>query len=265
MSDIGDAGITMTTSRRSPFTDLRITTKNSKRVTLEVTGGVSDVKAGPRTQHEWRLEENGDVKHAHASAPVEVYNPSLMRFVFGSGLSLRQDDHVDFVVDENILRVENASRLRLATTMGALLKVGEFGNGLPIDVLLSLDFSQEPRRTLDGFMFGIAFGINKYMSVGGGYELRVGRELSPGFRRTSAQLVEELLEEKQYKSAYARFSDLVDPAFQDLVHYDWFPLEDPRQQRQVVFGEPLIASFNHGWFLGVFIPIDFKRLFSIRD
>jgi hypothetical protein len=34
--------------------------------------------------------------------------------------------------------------------------------------------------------------------------------------------------------------------------------------KKVFVGDPIINSYNHSWFVGIFIPLDFKDLFASR-
>ena len=262
--EINEDGVTSTSSRLSSFTEVAIRTKTSQAVTLTVTGRSVDVKAGPAVEHQWRVGD-GDRKTIHASAPEVLYDPSVIRFVFGTGLLLRRDDHIDFVVsdDKKALLVKNDSTRRATGTVGALLTVGEFRlkEVHPIDLLLSVDFTPHTNRNIDGFMFGLAVGVNKYLSVGGGYRLNLGQELSPGFRRDSVALVEELLKNDEHKNNYRKFTGL---ELNDEL-YDGFSLVDPRTGASVFRGDPVIDSYNNSWFFGVFIPLDIRDLFSARN
>ena len=234
--DIAGDSVTLTSQRLDPFTEVTITTSSSQTVTLRVTGRADDVKAGPVAEHQWRVN-NGNRQNLNASAPEVLYNPSFMRFVFGAGLSHRLDDPIDFKVDKDTLFVVNDSKLRVSGTVGALFKVREFTwseEVHPLDILVSLEFTQNTDRVLDGVMFGFAIGLNKYLSVGVGYARQLGKELSPGFRRDSKALVDDLLHDDDHKTYYDRFRDLkVDDKL-----YDGFSILDPETGKALFPGSP---------------------------
>ena len=268
--NINESGVTSTSSRLASFAEVTFKTTASATVTLTVTGLAIDVKAGPAVEHQWRVGD-GDRQRLTASAPEVLYDPSLIRFVFGSGLSFRTDDHIDFLVsgDEKTLLIKNDSRNRAAGTVGALFEIGQFKSigslqlqeVHPVDLLLSLDFSPQTGRNVDGIMFGLAVGVHKYLSLGLGYRLGLGTELSPGFQRDAVALVTELREDDTHKSRYSRFEKLAS----DQELYDGFRLIDPRTDQPFFPGNPIIDSYNNTWFLGAFIPLDFRDLFSARN
>ena len=158
--DINMDGITSTSSRLSSFTEVTINTTRDADVTLRVTGHASDVKAGPAVNHEWRV---GSAKRQSlsASAPEVLYDPSVIRFVFGPGLLVRTDDHIDFTVSDGHLLITNDSRIRTTASVGALFSVREFmlREMHPIDILVSIDFSPDTDRAVDGIIFGGAVGL----------------------------------------------------------------------------------------------------------
>ena len=172
--DISENGVTSTNRRLASFVEVTIKTRTEATAGLRVTGRSTDVKAGPAVEHQWRVG-TGDRQSLTASAPEVLYDPSVIRFVFGSGLSFRTDDHIDFYVseDEKTLLIRNDSKKRATGTVGALIEIGQFRlkEAHPIDLLMSLDFSPQTGRNIDGIMFGLAVGVHRYLSLGFGYRL----------------------------------------------------------------------------------------------
>ena len=224
--DVHENGVTSTSSRLSSFAEVTLNTTTNATVTLTVTGLSIDVKAGPAIEHQWRVG-HGDRQRLIASAPEVLYDPSLIRFVFGSGLSFRTDDYIDFFVsdDNKNLLIKNDSKRRVTGTVGALFEIGQFQlkEMHAVDLLISLDFSPQTDRSVDGVMFGLAVGVHRYLSLGFGYRLGLGKELSPGFRRDAVALVDDLLNDDAYKSNYQRFEELGS----NEALYDGFHLTDP--------------------------------------
>lgn len=193
--------VTVTSRRASPHTEVVVTaTKNlaeATPVTVTLTGFAADVKHAQRVEYSWRKGEEDYSRIDRVQGPEVFYDPSFMRFVFGAGASRPRDDAIDFKVKDDHLFVVNDSPWRVTGTVGALFKVGQLRSigkwkmkeAHPIDLLVSLEFAGQTDRVLDGFMFGMAVGLNKQLSVGGGYSLRLGQELSPRFRRDSVGLL----------------------------------------------------------------------------
>ena len=260
--NINESNVTSTSSRLSVFTVVKMETMQNRTVTLRVTGLARDVKAGPAVEHQWSLV-NGNRINLTASAPELLYDPSAIRFVFGTGVLSGFDDYIDFAVSNDTLLVKNDSMIRTTANVGALFKVAEFRwkEVHPVDLLVSIDFSPNTDRSVDGLTFGVAIGLHKYLSIGFGYRLRMGQELSPGFRRGAEVLVEDLLESEDHKDDYERFRGLA----QELQLYDGFSLTDPRTSGPFFPGNPIIESYNNTVFLGLFIPLDFRHLFAARS
>ena len=192
--DVNEDYVTSTSRRRTPFTEVRINARAEATITLVVTGPASDVQHGGAVEHEWRAD-NWPAQTVRAAAPERRYDPSLVRLVLGIGGAWLDDDFVDFQVteDANTLLVLNDSRTRTAATVGALFNVPG-----PIDVLLSFDFARATSQTMDAVTFGGRWALNKYLSFGIGYSLRLGKELRPGFRQHAEAAV--LASPEEYKA-----------------------------------------------------------------
>lgn len=119
--DITTNAVTSRSHRLSDFTEVTLMANTDATVPLKVTGRVSDVKAGPPVEHQWRIDAGARLD-IRASAPEVLYDPSIIRFVFGPGLVYRADDYIDFAVsdDETALLIVNDSRLRTTASVGAL-------------------------------------------------------------------------------------------------------------------------------------------------
>lgn len=250
--DVDQDGVT-SSRRRSPFTEVTITVERDTNVSLVMTGPAGEVQHGPAVEHRWRVDDegNGDTRTLRVSAPERRYDPSLVRVVLGIGGSWLNHDFVEFDVSEDgeILRVLNDSKTRATATIGALFNVPG-----PLDVLASFHFTEQTANVLDGAMFGLAWELNPYLSIGGGYVIRKGRELAPGFRRHAKAAIEA--SPKQYKVfEEILFSD-------DDSLYDGFPLKG--ENGPVFDDHPVTDSTNHSWFLGVFVPLDFRQWFTTR-
>ena len=214
------------------------------------------------------------------NGPVSVYTASTVRPVFGGGFSFRHDDIADFkTVDpekDTALFIENDSRMRAAAIVGVLFKLketdgflglGESREKKPLDLLVSLEFAQGTQRTLDGFLFGFGFGINKYVELAVGYSLRRGSELSPGFRRAAAHLVTELQQDPVHMARFSRYElNSSGDSLKNDEQFDGFPLVDPRDNTRIFSGgNPVVNSFNSTFHVGIVIPVDFKGLFGLKN
>ena len=264
VESIGQGGVTLTSRRESPFTVLTIETSETATVSFVVIGPADEVRVGPPVEHRWGVVGDTNMKRLKVSAPEGTDDPSFARLVFGAGASRRHDDYIDFSVseDKKTLLIENDGRWRPTGSVGVLLKIGEIRDR-PIDVLMSLDFTQQTPRAIDGVMFGLTAGVNRHMSIGLGYALRLGKELSLGFKNRAETLVEELMKDDDHRGEYQRFVGLGD----NVALYDGFPLADPRTENgmNIFPGNPIIRSYNHSLFLGVFIPFDIRDMLSGRD
>lgn len=173
--------------------------------------------------------------------------------MLGVGGMLRLDDVVDFRIEDKHLLVANDSRLRHSLTPGLLFRLK-----WRIDAIVAANLEGQTKNAFDGVMLGIAWRVKDKLSIGGGYVIRIGQELSPGFRSSARTLVDELLENPAYAAEYGRFRCLVEcnsGREQDKA-YDGFPLVDPLSPNDLVFaGDPIIPSANKSLFFGVFIPL----------
>ena len=250
--DIRENGVASTSRRQSPFTVVSIEAEGNAAVSLIVTGPAADLQHGPAVEHQWSVAGQ-TAERVHAAAPEQRYDPSLVRPVLGIGGSLLMDDHVDFRLSEdgNTLLVLNDSKTRMTAAVGALFNVPG-----PVDILASFSFTEQTAHGLDGVMFGVAVDLNRYLSIGGGYALRRGSELAPGFRRhAEAAIMASPEKYKVFEDTSCLHNDSL---------YDGFPLKDENEMK--VFPGPAITeSTNHSWFLGIFVPLDFRDWITSRS
>lgn len=102
-------------------------------------------------RHAVRRLFNGPVeKEARQSS--ETGSSSPVRLAFGTGLSWRIDDAIDFSVDDAGTRlwIENDSRLRLSGPLGALFTMKRLNDDTTFDLLTSLEFVNQTTRLLAG-------------------------------------------------------------------------------------------------------------------
>lgn len=246
---VGNGGVAVTTSRSEPFTEIRITTSMNAEIQLVLTGPSAELQHGPKVQHEWHVDGSSQTQTLSVSAPERRYDPSLVRLALGLGTAFLHDDWVDFRVSEDgeYLRVHNDSKMRPMATVGAL-----FGKPGGPAFLLSFGFAQESPQALDSVMFGLTWDVNKYLSIGGGCAVNFGTELAPGFIRAADAAIEANPEK------YARFANPED----DYARYDGFPMT---AEGQMIFpGSPFAESTNKSWFVGAFVPLDFREWFTSR-
>lgn len=199
------------------------------------------------------------------NGPELAIDTSLFRLVLAAGSEVRVNDIVDFkeqevrsgeasIVGKTYLLTVNDSRLRATGLLGGAFRLGRTAEK-PWEAIASLQFTTNTDRVVDGFFIGLSYGVQKYLSIGGGYTLRLGKELSYGFRREAAR--------------FLRANGLTDrfPVRHDMLglmndkDYDGIPLTNAMGQRWYP-GSPIVDSFNHGLFFGVFFPIDIGRIIA---
>jgi len=237
-----------------------------KHETCATERSITFTLAGPRTRLKterirWRAKVNTrEAGEGQVNGPKLAYDPSLFRPVFGAGSTIRAGkDFVDFEVKEGVLLATNDSRPRTAAIVGGAFKLGTFRwlgakDLLPVDAIVSLEFQDNTTKTLDGFLFGVGVGLQKYLSVAVGFSLNRGTELSPGFERAAALAIKGTDLEKRF------------PVSEDLTglsntrFYDGLPLTLPGAQEPFYSGGPIIQSFNKSFFIGIVVPLEFRGL-----
>ena len=202
---------------------------------------------------------NGPVAQPRTTSAGMTSSSSVVRAAFGTGLSRRHDDVIDFRVDEKggRLWIENDSRLRLSGTLGALFTAKRLSGTATLDVLTSLEFTNRTNRALDALLLGMAVSWGRF-SVGAGVSFRMGEELGAGFRRDAALLVDDLKDHEEHGAQWTRFEGL--PHSDKL--FDGFPLIDPRKPDEPFFppDQVIRKSTNTDLFFGVFIPVDVGKI-----
>lgn len=117
----------------------------------------------------------GSAGEAASAATAAESRPFPIRLAFGTGLSVRTDDAIDFNVDTEAGRlfVKNDSRLRASGILGALFRVKRLSDTATFDALTSLEFTNQTNRVLDAYMVGVAFSLPTF-SIGVGMSFRMG-------------------------------------------------------------------------------------------
>ncbi len=247
-----------------PPPDENVFKDNSAKFTLtaakrEVSAGIID----------WTIEGKEINTRGRTPGPAVVYDPSIIRPVFAVNNTWRRDDEIDFKVENNILLIENDSSLRPSAVAGILVNILEFQGIGPkklnerktLDFLLSLEFSTASSESIDGFVFGLGLGLNRYLEIVGGVSVRTGLEISPGFMRAARQLAQDVanlpdLEEyAELKSKFKRFENV-----NTEQNLDGFPTISPINNKSIFPGNPLINSTNTALILGVALPVDIFNL-----
>ena len=235
-------------------------TAKEKTVTMTFAGSETKLKKDGFVEWAGKFDMNPSDKGV-AGGPELAFDPSRFRIILAAGADFGLDDFIDFEVKEvpspadpmmmePFLLTVNDSQTRASALVGGAFRLGKTA-GKPWEAIASLQFTNNTARTLDGFFFGVSFGIQKYLSVGGGYSLRIGQELSRGFQREAARFVTD-------QELQDRF-----PVRQDMTglvnekDYDGLPLSNMGQRWFP--GNPVIDSFNHSFFVGLFFPIDIGK------
>ena len=236
--------------------------KKEKKVTMTFSGPETKLKKNGLVK--WIGEYDMNLSNRDvAPGPELAFDPSRFRFVLAAGTDIGFNDIVDFKEQEApspedpmmmkpFLFTVNDSRVRATALVGGAFRLGKTA-GKPWEAIASFQFTNNTARNLDGFFFGVSYGVQKYLSVGGGYSLRLGKELSSGFQRSAAHFVtaEEL--DKRFP---------VRPDMNGLMSikdYDGLPLTNSTGARWFP-GNPIVDSFNHSVFIGLFFPIDIAKI-----
>ena len=156
--------------------------------------------------------------------------------------------------------MDTDSRTRAEGYLGAMFKLKEIGNKKKrLDALVSLQFGEGDRGALAGFLFGLGYQINPSLSIVGGYSLRRGEELSPGFERAADLYIAEQQgsDDPAVAREFQRFSQLPGEA-----RFDGLGLVRPGTADRIFPGGPIINSFNSAFSIGIAIPLDVVSLFK---
>ena len=124
---------------------------------------------------------------------------------------------------------------------------------------MSANFAIDKQKFLDGFLLGFGYRIDKNVTLTASYNLRLGRELRPSFRREAASLVRAIKNDSSNVLLYSKYSQYrVNDKGDDLIddkQFDGFPLRDPRNGKsgKVLggFPDPFLRSFNSAFHIGV--------------
>ena len=152
---------------------------------------------------------------------------SNIHLAAGAGLSVRFDDHEEFEVKEidhtEYLVVRNDSHIRPVAMAGVMMQVKSSWYAV-----INLGFS-EGGRLVDDVFLGAGIKAGDYAIFTAGYSVRLGKELSPEFRKKTKNYVQgENLSEK----------------------YDGYEI------RKCGFkGAPIIDSVNSSVIFGVMVPV----------
>ena len=241
--------------------------ENKKRKTAKMTlsGFATNLKSDGvvKWRGEYAMSPSGKGK---INGPELVFDTSRFRLVLAAGTEVRMKDIVDFKEQEvssgkasmtsrPYLFTVNDGRLRATGLFGGAFRLGR-RTERPLEAILSLQFTTNTDRVVDGFFFGLSYGVQKYLSIGGGYSLRLGKELSYGFRREAARYVQS---EDELTDRFPVSRDM--NGLMNVKYYDGLPLTDGMGERWFP-GNPIVDSFNHSLFIGVFLPIDIGKLIA---
>ena len=218
---------------------------------------------------DWTIEASPNNITGTASGPAVLYDPSTLRPVFAAGGSWRRDDVVDFTIADGVMLIENDSSMRPSAVAGVLVKLVDFqtlfgwrmAEKKTLDFLVSLEFAHDTSKTLDGFVFGLGLGVNRYLEFYGGVSVRTGQEVRFGFRKAAKQLAREIhglpdtKENRRIKSDFERFR-----MFNTDERFDGFSTISPITQEPIFPGSPLVSSTNSAWVFGVALPVDIFNL-----
>lgn len=194
------------------------------------------------------------------SLPLKPEKVSLVRTVFGWGITRLTDDFVDFKTEGERILTENDSKWRSQLMTGGLINIHEFNNKNTIDIAANVEFAIGGRY-VDGFFIGGGFGFAQKVEFIFGYSLGRGTELSHGFQRAMGQFIKNHKRDRRFPEFEG--IDLVDGVIADIKDYDGLPISyvNHRGEEEKIFpGDAIISSFNSKWSFGILIPFDIWKL-----
>ena len=212
--------------------------------------------------------EGGDSEDNTTSDRDSVEVASNHQLFIGAGLSFRFDDVEDFKMPakgDSTLCINMDSRFRPSLITGTLFRFGEENRW---NILVSVKFDIDNKaQFLDGLLLGVGWSFKENVALTASYDLRLGRELNPHFRREAASLVKTIKSDpshclypqyKQYK-VNGKGDSLI-----DKKQFDGFPLHNP-ENGKLLGGccEPLIKSYNSALHIGLIFArtVDLEGLF----
>lgn len=196
--------------------------------------------------------EGEDGENDKGVSVTDTVDAGSILFV-GVGLSLLLDDVEDFKTPargDSVLSIEMDSRYRPTIITGAMYS---FDKRARYNVLVSAKFDPSRDGFLDGFLLGFAWRFNKTAALAVSYDLRLGTELKPRFRRDAASLVRSLKDHPNYSKRFSQYQINKDcDDLEDNKQYDGFPLYDPRDNRMLGSGaDPFKKTFNSAFHIGI--------------
>ena len=192
-----------------------------------------------------------------------------MGWLIGGRGSIRFDDIEDFknpAEGDNYLRIDMDSRIRPEVVSGTMFGLGEKTHW---NVVVSAKFEfGKSTKSLDGFLLGLGYRIDRNVALAVSYDLRRGRELRPSFRREAASLVGAAKRCSKCSVLDRKYKNFVLNAscddLKDGKQFDGFPLRHPKTKK--ILGSnsnPFVDSYNSALHLGIMFAyrVDFKRYF----
>lgn len=222
---------------------------------------------------DWAIET--DAANGTVPGPtVLLDDPSFFRPAITVGSNWRCDDYIDFKIENNVMLIENDSRMRPLFGIGGLLKIGNIQKK-PLDLLISIELGKDSTKVIDSFVLGLGLRMNRHLNLYAGVLVHGGQAVSPGFKDVAEQLVTDIKDMKiEAPSAMEKDSTHIDykaiqkgfrfENLEKLEDYDGFPIIDPRNEKPIFPGPPLINSTNWAFVFGVALSFDVVKRIDLR-
>jgi len=225
-------------------------------------------KDAPPRDYKFSLTASGCKSDGSTSFSVSV-GSQFFNAVVGVGTVLRGTQETSYkVINNDTLSTTSIGHKSPDFLLGARFRLDIrkrpnwlLGEHQPWSAFISIKFSTGGENTVNGFVFGGGYAINRYLDLVAGYSLSPNDEISPGFRIAAAQVVTA----NQNIPLYQRFNA------NDMLNnkegaFDGFPLfvqsaAGPTTQK--VFTADVTSTHYRGaGFFGVTFPLELQKLFG---
>lgn len=136
----------------------------------------------------------------------------------------------------------------------------------PYKAFVSFKFNPDASQTFNGYTFGVSHAIAySYLDLMIGLSYSAFNEVSPGFQQAAINVV--TAQQAANNPYYAQYN-LAALKSNRPTAYDGFPVQllkaDGTTGSLIYSGNPLVAHYHPGLFLGVSVPLSFKTFLGAK-
>jgi hypothetical protein len=136
----------------------------------------------------------------------------------------------------------------------------------PFKAFVSFKFTPDASQTFNGFTFGLSHSIAPhYLDLMVGVSYTAFNEVSPGFQQAAVNVV--ATQQAANNPNYAQYN-LTSLKADGPTAYDGFPVQlinaSGTPGALIYSGDPLVAHYHTGLFLGVSVPVAFKTFLGSK-